>query len=138
MAWYFIYAADEFAQGFQGTYKIKIDEYDSNDEAVEDAIDLSYEVMEFFHHQAIDDIAKDIVDNTIEEHPELKNELESLYDDAYEKVCNDNVYYKLYEITDEAILEVLEAYPLAGLAILEPKCFSKPEFFAENYCEEVF
>jgi len=138
MAWYFIYAADKFTQGFQKTYKIKIDEYTSDDKAVEDAIDLSYEVMEFFHHQAIDDIVKDIVDNTVEEHPELKNELESLYNDAYEKVCSDNVYYKFYEITDEAILAVLEDYPLTALAIFEPKFFSKTEFFVENCCKEIF
>lgn len=137
MAWYFIYAADEFAQGFQGTYKIKIDEYASDDRAAEDAIDLSYEVMQDSHLHVINDIVNDIIDNTIEEYPELEGERESLYDSTYEKVCDDNVYYRLYEITDEAILAALEAHPFAAFEYEKIAVF-KPELFAEKYCEEIY
>jgi hypothetical protein len=149
MDWYLIYAADEFTQGFQGTYKIKIDEYDSDYKATEDAIGLSYEAMQDFNSQAINDIVNDIVDNTIEEYPELKgffqrtyeeykleDERASLYDSVYEKVCDDNVYYRLYKITDEAILTTLKARPLTALEYEEIAAFD-PELFAENHCEEI-
>ena len=134
MAWYLIWAADDFADE---PFKVRIEEYDSDKAACEDAMDLSYEVMEDFHHADLDDIANDIVGNTIEEYPDLRGEEEQIYEDAYEQICDENVNFRVFKITDPMMLRDLDYLPLLFIAELETKAYYNFDWFVSQYCEEI-
>ena len=134
MAWYLIWASDNFADE---PFKVRIEEYDSDKAACEDALDLSYEVMEEFHHADLDDIANDIVVNTIEEHPDLKGEEEQIYEDAYEQICTDSVNFRLFKIIDPMILGSLDYRPRIFAVELEASAYYDFDGFVSRYCEEI-
>lgn len=134
MAWYLIWAADGFADE---PFKVRIEEYDSDKAACEDAMDLSYEVMEDFHHIDLDDIANDIVDNTIEDHPILRGEAEQIYEDAYEQICKENVNFRVFRIIDPMILLILDYRPRISVMELEGSAYYDFDGFVSRYCEEI-
>lgn len=134
MAWYLIWAADGFADE---PFKVRIEEYDSDDAACDDAMDLSYEIMEDFHHADLDDIANDIVDNTIEEHPDLRGEEEQIYDDVYEQICMENVNFRVFKIIDPMMLRSLDYRRRIFTVELEAHAYYNFDWFVSQCCEEL-
>lgn len=134
MAWYLIWASDDFADE---PFKVRIEEYDSDEAAREDAIDLSYEVMEDFHYADLDAIANDIVGNTIEEYPDLEGEKEQIYEDAYGQICKENVNFRVFKITDPMMLGSLDYRPRIFVMELETAAYHNFDWFVSQYCEEI-
>lgn len=120
--WYVIHAFEEKYGGYHGIEDWTISEGRTEEEVVEEARELSLEVMSSYSC-IIDELENDIEAFTDEDMSE--DDIEDLRFDIY----NENIAYEIWKIDSDIIKEY-------DINTLEKWLNNDPEDFIEKYCEK--
>lgn len=98
MSKYYIFAAEDMYHGLHGMYEIDVVEVADESELDDIAVAMSYEVMESYAEimDQLEEAAAESCDCDGD-----SEEFDQAYEDAFEDVCADNLYYYWYKIKPE-------------------------------------
>ena len=120
---YYIFAADDMYQGLHGMYEVDIVEVADESELNDIAVAMSYEVMESYGEimERLEDATAESCDCDGD-----SEEFDQAYEDAFEDVCADDLYYYWYKIKPEFC-----GYTCDDLKVVAVDSY---EDFEKDYC----
>lgn len=123
---YVIYAAENIYGGLHGLYDYSICDCDSLDEALEIGYENSLEVINSYGciYEELEEELQEYIDSADDTFSE--EAVEKLRAEIY----NEDVDYNFWKIKEE----ILEEYSIEEM---EEMLYADPEFFIEEYCEDI-